>query len=428
VWVVGAAVSALAAPGASKALAQAEGDRLAVAESVIAREEAASGREFDPAFRAKAAARLAALPEDALSLAQQGESGLGLNVLGDSQADLVYTPVTPCRIVDTRVAGGPLNAGFSRSFKVTGDATFQGGANCAVPFGPATSAMVNFVAVGAAGPGNLQITPFGQPLPTASIINYSTVQNVANGLAVALCDPSANTCTFDITIQANNSTVHLVADVQGYFQRVGAGGVGTALLADSAVTGAKIASGAVTGAKLAAGAVGTAGLADGAVTSTKIAGGAVVTGHLVDGTVTGAKIAVGGVGTANLADSSVTSLKIASGAVATADLADGAVTAPKIAAGAVTATFDCTSTFVSQAVAASSFFDFPIPACPAGYTVTGAGCRTPGFSEATWAISGLYRVGGTTPGTYCSGVNVKTPAAAITVEGIAQCCRVVVSP
>ena len=236
-------------------------DKLALAESVIAREEAASERAFDPTFRAKAKELLATRPLADL-VSQTGDGGLGLSSLGDSQADLVYTPVTPCRIIDTRLAGGTLAPGLPRSFKVTGDTTFQGGANCGIPFGPTTSAMINFVAVSPTGKGNMMITPFGQAMPTASFINFSNTAgtNLANGLAVAMCNPSAATCISDITIQANNSAVDLVADVQGYFQRVSTGGVGTALLADSAVTAAKIGSGAV----------GTTQLANGSVTSAKI--------------------------------------------------------------------------------------------------------------------------------------------------------------
>jgi hypothetical protein len=218
----------------------------AVAESIVAREEAGSGREFDAVFRARAKELLASLPLAELS-SPTGEEGLGLSSLGDSQADLVYTPITPCRIIDTRRAGGPIAAGYARSFKVTGDTTFQGGANCGIPFGPVTSAVINFVAVNATAPGDLRVTPFGTPMPEASILNWAGVPglNLANGLAVALCDPAATTCTNDITVQADASPIHIVADVQGYFQRVGTGGVGTALLADGAVTAAKIGAGVV---------------------------------------------------------------------------------------------------------------------------------------------------------------------------------------
>jgi hypothetical protein len=135
----------------------------AVAEAIVAREEAESERAFDPAFRAKAKEVLAALPLATLQT-QTGEDGLGLSSLGDSQADLVYTPVTPCRIIDTRLAGGPIAAGTTRSFRVAGTSySDQGGSatTCGVPVGPTTAAVINFVAVNPGGAGNLRVTPFG---------------------------------------------------------------------------------------------------------------------------------------------------------------------------------------------------------------------------------------------------------------------------
>ena len=185
---------------------QEEEAKLAIAESVIAREEAVSERVFDPSFRAKAKELLTALPLAALA-SQTGENGLGLNRLGDSQADLVYTPLTPCRIVDTRLAGGILVAGVPRNLLVTGsNYSTQGGSatSCGVPFGPTTAAAINFVAVTPEGAGHLLLTPFGRPMPLASIINYAlpgTGLNVANGLTVATCDPSTATCSSDITIR-----------------------------------------------------------------------------------------------------------------------------------------------------------------------------------------------------------------------------------
>jgi hypothetical protein len=145
--------------------------------------------------------------------------------LGDSQADLVYTPVTPCRIIDTRVADGPIAGGTTRDFRVTGtDLSSQGGSatGCGIPAGAATAAVINFVAVNPAGPGDLRITPFGTPMPTASIINYAAVPglNIANGPTVAICDPAVATCASDFTIQADSAATQVVADVQGYFRNL----------------------------------------------------------------------------------------------------------------------------------------------------------------------------------------------------------------
>jgi hypothetical protein len=150
-------------------------------------------------------------------------TGNGPSNLGDSQADLVYTPVAPCRIIDTRLAGGPIAAGATRGFRVTGtDLSAQGGSptGCGIPSGPATAAVINFVAVNPGGPGDLRMTPFGTPMPTASIINYAAVPglNIANGPTVAICDPAVAMCSSDFTIQADASSTHVVADVQGYFR------------------------------------------------------------------------------------------------------------------------------------------------------------------------------------------------------------------
>jgi hypothetical protein len=81
----------------------------------------------------------------------------------------------------------------------------QGGSatGCGVPSGAATAAVINFVAVNPAGPGDLRITPFGTPMPTASILNYAAVPglNIANGPAVG-------------------AATQVVADVQGYFRNL----------------------------------------------------------------------------------------------------------------------------------------------------------------------------------------------------------------
>jgi hypothetical protein len=82
---------------------------------------------------------------------------------------------------------------------------------------------------------------------------------------------------------------------------------------------------------------------------------------------------------------------------------------------------DCLPNFISTPVAASASFDFPIPSCAAGFALTGAGCRTPGVNQASWATNGLVKSGGTVVAS-CSGTNLT--AAPITVEGTAQCCRV----
>jgi hypothetical protein len=135
--------------------------------------------------------------------------------------DLLFTPIQPCRIIDTRLAGGPIGAGTTRDFVVAGAAGFaaQGGnaAGCGIPLG-APAAVINYVAVGPAGPGDLRVTASGTPVPTASVINYAALGglNIANGVAT----PLAAAVSPHITIQADVSGTDLVADVLGYFRTV----------------------------------------------------------------------------------------------------------------------------------------------------------------------------------------------------------------
>src|SRR4029077_15623834 len=147
--------------------------------------------------------------------------------LGDAKSDRLFVPPTPCRIIDTRLAGGAMAANEIRSFEVTGTSNFaaQGGAASGggIPIGAvdplAPAVVINFIAVGPAGPGDLRAWEFNQPVPTASVINSSNVPglNIANGVVV----PAAGVATLDkdISVKADVSGTHLVADVTGYFTR-----------------------------------------------------------------------------------------------------------------------------------------------------------------------------------------------------------------
>ena len=97
------------------------------------------------------------------------------------------------------------------------------------------------------------------------------------------------------------------------------------------VGSAKLADGAVTSAQIAGLAVGSGSIAAGAVTAAKIANLAVGTGQIADGAVSGIKIADGAVGSAKIGDGQVVNAKLADAAVTTSKIADRQVTAAKIA-------------------------------------------------------------------------------------------------
>lgn len=164
--------------------------------------------------------------------------------LGDTSADLVYTPLSPCRIVDTRLAGGFMVGGTQRSFFVKGTNGFdtQGGTvgGCGVP-ATATAALLNFVAVSPDGIGNLKGAAYPNPIPvTGSIVNYQAlnpVLNIANAVAFPVCDPSVHTCTFDMTLFTNGGGTHVVVDVLGYFNRFPKEQTITSIVAGSGLAG-----------------------------------------------------------------------------------------------------------------------------------------------------------------------------------------------
>lgn len=150
------------------------------------------------------------------------------SALGSSLTDLVFVPLAPCRIIDTRLgSAGPLAAGETRDFQVAGVTEFppQGGnqGGCGVPAGSAEpnapAVVINFVAVGPAGPGNLTAWAWGQPQPNTGVINYSNVPglNIANGVIVSIA--GTNLVPADLRIRAGSAATHVVADVTGYFTR-----------------------------------------------------------------------------------------------------------------------------------------------------------------------------------------------------------------
>jgi len=63
--------------------------------------------------------------------------------------------------------------------------------------------------------GNVRLFPAGQPVPTASTINYVAGQNRANNAVIPL-DASGALAAF--VAQPAGTTVHLIIDVNGYFE------------------------------------------------------------------------------------------------------------------------------------------------------------------------------------------------------------------
>jgi hypothetical protein len=144
--------------------------------------------------------------------------------LGDGDSDLVYFPLTPCRLVDTRntVTGPvPIAAGTAQEFEANNSLGAQGGAvaGCGVPQTDPAALAVTITATSPQGPGNLRAYAAGVATPPlASVLNYAlpgSGLNLANTTIVPLLQDSTN--PFEFAIRADVSTVHVVVDVVGYF-------------------------------------------------------------------------------------------------------------------------------------------------------------------------------------------------------------------
>lgn len=116
--------------------------------------------------------------------------------------------LTPCRLLDTRVAGqGPALAAFeARALALTG--------TCGVP-ATAVSLTVNVTAVAPAASGDLVFYPTGTGAPGASTLSFRAGRTRANNAHVLLSQDGTGRATI-----RNNAagSLDLVIDVNGYYQ------------------------------------------------------------------------------------------------------------------------------------------------------------------------------------------------------------------
>jgi hypothetical protein len=148
--------------------------------------------------------------------------------LGSNTDSLVYTPIAPCRMVDTRGTGartGLIVPGAPRSFDLTtsGYVKGQGGAVAGCTGLPTVSPAAwaaNITVTGYGAIGGLKAYGFSQPEPNASIINYQGgIFAVANGQTL----PGCYACADDVTIAAFSASTHVIIDVVGYYFAAGTG-------------------------------------------------------------------------------------------------------------------------------------------------------------------------------------------------------------
>jgi len=152
-----------------------------------------------PAFRQDPAARRGVAPGTAFCSAAPA-------------IPLSFYTLTPCRVVDTREAGGPwtgpaLSAGEIRTFQMFG--------RCGIPVG-AKSLVLNVTVTQPTAPGDLRLYPGYETLPLASTINFRAGQTRANSAMIALSSNGIG--HLSVRNDQLSGTVHVILDVTGYFQ------------------------------------------------------------------------------------------------------------------------------------------------------------------------------------------------------------------
>ena len=126
-------------------------------------------------------------------------------------AALALRTLTPCRVLDTRLAPGPLGGpalvpGEDRSFAVAGA--------CGIP-ASASSLSVNVTVTGAAAPGYLTLYPGDEVAPLASTTNFAPGQTRANNAVTRLSVDGGSTLR---VFNGSAGAVHVVLDVNGWFE------------------------------------------------------------------------------------------------------------------------------------------------------------------------------------------------------------------
>ena len=142
--------------------------------------------------------------------------------IGSLSSDLVFTPVTPCRIMDTRNPGaksGILVAGSTRGFWAW-SAIFSAQGGSATGCGTLASAdeaviVVNFTVVAQDAAGYITVFPADAAQPLAATVNYGAGAVVGNNATLKV----AQVALGDGFKIYSTSNVHVVADIVGYYAK-----------------------------------------------------------------------------------------------------------------------------------------------------------------------------------------------------------------
>lgn len=134
--------------------------------------------------------------------------------------DLVFTPIPPCRIADTRVSGTPIAAGGFRDVDAAnpgGNFTTQGGSatNCSIPLDPGALAL-SVTALSNTNTGFMRVYTNNGSNSQGSTVPLSSVNTtVSNDIISPAC--ASSICAHELRVYSTANT-HYAISVVGYFR------------------------------------------------------------------------------------------------------------------------------------------------------------------------------------------------------------------
>lgn len=186
--------------------------------------------KFAQAFRDEQATRF--MVGDRASVRMKAQAKLA-----STTNDLVFTPVTPCRVVDTRITSTPISAGETHNFYFY-DSYNPGGGSSVYPSqggvsgcpgtnfffagAPPSVAVATITVVSPTAAGNALVWSGTNPMPLASVLNWSAGQVLADTTIVRAggrtnSGPGGAIHDFAINYNGPSGSAQFVVDVVGYF-------------------------------------------------------------------------------------------------------------------------------------------------------------------------------------------------------------------
>jgi hypothetical protein len=132
-------------------------------------------------------------------------------------SEMSYVPVTPCKLVDTRLAVGPFHTGVTRFYHARGTGSLAGQGGSAAGCGLPTNAAAISTIVSAVTPstsGFIQANAADQGDPGITSVNYFKAQNISGNTTINLSQPaSANA----FKVKNTGGPTQIVVTVVGYY-------------------------------------------------------------------------------------------------------------------------------------------------------------------------------------------------------------------